>query len=110
MTKNPFNDIAEEYDARFEETPVLYRSELETLQLFILTKGKGLDIGTGRFADELGIITGIDPAPNVAGVARKKDIEFCQTLSNPEPEQVEQPKPGYGKGSFIVIKATKHNE
>ncbi len=209
MSKNPFNDIAEEYDAWFDANPVLYWSELEALRLFIPTKDKGLDIGTGtgRFADELGITTGIDPAPNMAELARNKgiqaqiaqaeelpfadesfdfammvtvdcflddleaayreahrvlkpsgrlvigmldkngaiakhyrntkksgsaysqatfhtpeqtaahlrkagftDIEFRQTLFSPEPEQVEQPKPGYGEGSFVVIKATKHNE
>ncbi|MFH5832927.1 class I SAM-dependent methyltransferase [Halalkalibaculum sp. DA384] len=209
MTKNPFNDIAEEYDAWFEEHSVLYRSELEALKTFIPREGKGLDIGTGtgRFADELGITTGIEPAPNMADLARKKgiqvqiaraeelpfadesfdfammvtidcfldnleaacreahrvlkpggrlvigmldkngaiarhyrntkesgiiysratfhtpdqtaahlrkagfsDIEFRQTLFSPEPEQVEQPKPGYGEGSFVVIKASKHNE
>lgn len=35
------------------------------------------------------------------------DFGFCQTLIVPDPLTVEQPMPGYGKGSFMVIKAVK---
>lgn len=208
MRKNPFNNIAEQYDAWFDENPVIYQSELEALKAFVPREGRGLDIGTGtgRFAGELGITTGIEPAPNMAELARKKGlevhraraeelpfadetfdfammvtvdcflddletayreahrvlkpggrlvigmldkngaiarryqntksssvysqatfhtpdqtaaqlrkagffgIEFCQTLAEPDPENVEQPRPGHGKGSFVVIKGTKNNE
>lgn len=209
MRKNPFDNIAEQYDAWFDENPVLYQSELDALKTFVPREGRGLDIGTGtgRFADELGITTGIEPAPIMAEMARRKgievqiaraeelpfadetydyammvtvdcflddleaayreayrvlkaggrlvigmldkngpiarhyrntkssgsvysqatfhtpdqtakhlkkadftDIEFCQTLMSAKPEQVEQPEPGYGKGSFVAIKAVKPNE
>ncbi|MCH8234020.1 MAG: class I SAM-dependent methyltransferase [Bacteroidetes bacterium] len=34
-------------------------------------------------------------------------FEFCQTLLVPDPEKVETPVPGYGKGSFVVVSGIK---
>lgn len=38
-----------------------------------------------------------------------RELSFCQTLFNPldEIQEVETPEPGWGKGSFVVIKAVK---
>lgn len=38
-----------------------------------------------------------------------KRFEFCQTLFHPldEIKEAEQPKPGYGEGSFVVVQARK---
>ncbi|MBK6586475.1 MAG: class I SAM-dependent methyltransferase [Coprothermobacter sp.] len=38
-----------------------------------------------------------------------KNLSFCQTVfqHTAEDEQVEKPEPGYGKGSFVVVRAEK---
>jgi len=38
-----------------------------------------------------------------------KNLSFCQTVfqDTTEGEQVEKPEPGYGKGSFVVVRAEK---
>ena len=38
-----------------------------------------------------------------------KNLSFCQTVfqDTAEGEQVEKPQPGYGKGSFVVVRAEK---
>lgn len=36
-----------------------------------------------------------------------RNFEFYQSLTVPNPPKVEVPVPGYGKGSFVVIKAEK---
>jgi SAM-dependent methyltransferase len=42
-------------------------------------------------------------------VAGFKHFNFCQTLFRPlnEINEIEQPKPGYGEGSFVVVQARK---
>ncbi len=40
---------------------------------------------------------------------RFKEFKTCQTLFSVDPEKIEQPIPGYDKGSFVVIEALKSN-
>ena len=77
-----FYQYAEDYDKWFD-TPtgkVLFRTEVEAVRLLI--KDQGLDrpfleigVGTGRFAKELGIDSGVDPSNKVLEIAKKRGIK-----------------------------------
>jgi len=74
---NVFDIYPEEYDNWYEENKFAYLSELEALRKVVPVKGKGLEIGvgTGRFAQPLGIRTGIDPSSRMLEVARSRGIK-----------------------------------
>ena len=77
MTKTTsFDEQAREYDAWFEKNNGLYQAELEALRAVIPATGHGVEIGvgTGRFAAPLGISVGVEPAPQMAKLARKRGI------------------------------------
>ncbi len=59
-----FDEHAEEYDRWFDEHPAVFQSELEALKKVLPEKGTGLEIGvgSGRFAERLGIQYGVEPA------------------------------------------------
>jgi hypothetical protein len=58
-------------------------------------KGLEVGVGTGRFAQALNIPYGVEPSRAMANLARKRGIEL--------------PQSGFGKGSFVVIKALKNS-
>ena len=75
----PFNDHVAEYEAWFEKYPFVFQSEAEAIR-DLLPEGDnlyGIEIatGTGRFAKELGIKEGIEPAINMRALALKRGIE-----------------------------------
>lgn len=74
---NPFESIANEYDQWFDDNKNAYLSELEAVKFFIPKGGKGIEIGvgTGRFAQDLGIKFGVEPSERMAQFAIKRGIE-----------------------------------
>lgn len=83
----PFDEQPEEYDAWFEKNKVLYQAELEALRSFIPAGGHGVEIGvgTGRFAAPLGISVGIEPAPQMAQLARQRGIVVREGIAEALP-------------------------
>ena len=77
---NLFNKTAIEYDLWFDEHENAWRSELLALESFIPQGKEGLEVGvgTGRFAAEFGIKTGIEPAHNMAEMARTRGIKVIE--------------------------------
>ena len=71
-----FEKNYKEYDKWFETNEFVYKSELEALRVFVPQKGKGFEIGvgTGRFAAPLGIKIGVEPAKEMAKIARERGI------------------------------------
>jgi ubiquinone/menaquinone biosynthesis C-methylase UbiE len=53
-----------------------------------------------------------DPAEISLGLEKVgfKDFQYWQTLTDPLNEEAEQPESGFGKGGFVVIKASKQKE
>jgi len=74
---NMFDKVVVEYDQWYENHKNAYHSELLAIQQFIPSGKDGLEVGvgTGRFASELGIQKGIEPAPNMAAMAGERGIE-----------------------------------
>lgn len=74
---SPFSISAAEYDQWFARHPLLFESELAALKQAVPQSGRGIEIGvgTGRFAEQLGVATGIDPAPGMADIAKSRGID-----------------------------------
>jgi ubiquinone/menaquinone biosynthesis C-methylase UbiE len=75
-----FNHYAEEYDRWFDtpEGNVLFGMEVEAVRLLtrdIEKPSLEIGVGTGRFAKELGIDTGIDPSFKSLEIAKKRGIK-----------------------------------
>lgn len=75
----PFNDHVAEYEAWFDKYPFVFQSEVEAIRDLLPHGDKlyGVEIaaGTGRFAKELGIKEGIEPATNMRALALKRGID-----------------------------------
>ena len=76
MQNNPFNMYAGEYEDWFRENPVIFQSELEAIKKVMPAEGEGVEvgIGTGVFAEPLGIRYGIDPAQKMLDYARNRGL------------------------------------
>ena len=77
---NIFNENVAAYETWYEKYPEVYRSEVAALKEQFLKlpeniKGIEVGIGTGRFAQELGIKEGVEPANEMAAIALKRGIE-----------------------------------
>jgi ubiquinone/menaquinone biosynthesis C-methylase UbiE len=77
MNKNPFDNLASEYEAWFIENKVLFQSELLALKQVVPVDKKGVEIGIGSgiFAEQLGIRFGIDPSEKMLEYARKRGLD-----------------------------------
>jgi len=75
---SPFDDLASDYDAWFDgEGKVIFAIEVRVLQQVLPSLPEPwleVGVGSGRFAEALGIKTGIDPSVNLVGMARKRGI------------------------------------
>jgi len=71
-----FDEHADTYDAWFEDHQSLYESELHAIRTLLPASGKGIEIGvgTGRFAQPLGIKVGIEPSAAMRKIARERGI------------------------------------
>ena len=77
-----FHEHAEEYDRWFDES-LLYKIELEALRsLHSEMPGPRLEIGVGpgRFARDLDIGFGLDPALGALHLAKKRGVSCCQGI------------------------------
>ena len=75
-----FDDLSEDYDSWFEEHLNVYRGELRMLRPVVPMSGRGLEVGvgSGRFAEPLGIRFGIDPARKLLMMAKRRGIEVIR--------------------------------
>jgi len=74
---NIFDKYYKKYDTWYDKNKFAYLSELAALKKVLPKRGKSLEIGvgTGRFAQALGITTGIDPSKNMIRIARKRGVD-----------------------------------
>jgi SAM-dependent methyltransferase len=81
MIKNldsPFDILASEYDAWFEkEGKLIFDIEVKAFQEVLVMLPKPwleIGVGSGRFAQALGIETGVDPSAKLLEIAKKRGI------------------------------------
>ncbi|MDV2988703.1 MAG: class I SAM-dependent methyltransferase [Dehalogenimonas sp.] len=79
---SPFDPFAEAYDDWFDgEGKLIFASELAALQLVLPDlPGSWLEIGvgSGRFAQALGIDKGIDPSTRLLALAKRRGVQVFQ--------------------------------
>src|SRR4030042_4524047 len=85
--KSVFDKYALEYDKWFDENKEIYHSELLALKEVIPTNKKGLEVGvgTGRFAEPLGVEFGVEPSEAMALIASKKKIKVTKGFAEELP-------------------------
>jgi SAM-dependent methyltransferase len=75
---SPFNDLATEYDAWFDkEGSLIFFTEVEAFKSLLpclLKPWLEIGVGSGRFAQALGIETGIDPSIRLIEMAKRRGI------------------------------------
>jgi SAM-dependent methyltransferase len=75
-----FHEHAEEYDCWYENSLAFAIELMALLSLHTETRGPGMEIGVGpgRFARELGLEFGLDPAWKPLVLAQQRGIQCCQ--------------------------------
>jgi SAM-dependent methyltransferase len=75
---SPFNDLAQEYDAWFDrDGSLIFFIEVQAFRRLLPSLPKPwleIGVGSGRFAQALGIEAGIDPSIKLVEMARKRGI------------------------------------
>ena len=86
-----FDENARAYDAWFEAHRSLYASELAAIRTLVPEAGRGIEIGvgTGRFAEPLGIKVGIEPSPAMRAIARERGINAIDGVAEQLPIESE---------------------
>lgn len=76
VNEDIFAANAREYDAWFDNHALEYKLELEVIRTLLPTSGNGVEIGvgTGRFAESLGITLGIEPAVAMGAIATARGV------------------------------------
>jgi SAM-dependent methyltransferase len=75
---SPFDNLAGEYDAWFDnEGSLIFSIEVQAFKLLLPTLPRPwleIGVGSGRFAQALGIDTGIDPSGKLVEIAKSRGI------------------------------------
>ncbi len=82
-----FNDNSEKYDKWFDKENEIFNLELEVLKKFIPQDKIGIEIGvgTGRFAESLGIKIGIEPSFQMGKIAIERGIDVVGGIAESLP-------------------------
>ena len=84
---SPFQKHTEKYDMWFKENHWVYKAELCAVKALLPEKGRGVEIGvgTGRFAQPLGIKWGIEPSSSMRVIAQKRGIQVIHGVTEQLP-------------------------
>ena len=84
---SPFEKHAEQYERWFEKNRWVYEAELRAVRAMTPTRGRGLEIGigTGRFAEPLGIKNGVEPSKRMREMAQKLGIQAVDGVAEDLP-------------------------
>ena len=84
---SPFEKYAEKYDEWFIENRWVYEAELRAVKAMLPAGGCGMEIGvgTGRFAESLGIKTGVEPSKRMKEIAQRRGIKVLDGVAEKLP-------------------------
>jgi len=73
----PFDQYTQRYEEWFEKNSLAYQSELRAIKELMPSDGTGIEIGvgTGRFAEPLGIEFGVEPSFEMREIALEHGID-----------------------------------
>lgn len=85
--ESPFEEYADRYDSWFEKNQWVYDAELSAVKRMIPVAGRGLEVGvgTGRFAEPLGIRECVDPSKRMGEIAQKRGIRVVRGVAEALP-------------------------
>lgn len=84
---SPFEKYAEQYESWFEKNRWVYEAELRAVKAMMPKEGRGLEIGvgTGRFAEPLGIKDGVEPSKRMRGIAQERGLRVLDGVAEKLP-------------------------
>lgn len=84
-----FDDNIGEYEKWFVENHFVFQSEINAIKKAIPSKGKGIEIGIGSgiFAEHLGISDGIEPSKAMREKAKTRNINVVNAVAENLPYQ-----------------------
>jgi len=100
LVQNPFDIYTDEYEKWFEENKTTFQSELLAIRQVMPTWGKCIEIGIGSgiFAEQLGIKFGIDPSDSMLELARKRNLNVVKGFA----ENLPYPDESFDYAAFIT--------
>ena len=84
---SPFEKYAEQYEEWFVENRWVYEAELRAVKAMLPVGGHGVEIGvgSGRFAEPLGIKIGVEPSKRMREIAQKRGIQVLDGVAEELP-------------------------
>jgi SAM-dependent methyltransferase len=84
---NAFDLHSRDYDAWFDAHPAAFKAEVEAVRQLMPANGAGIEIGvgTGRFAQALGLGEGIDPSAAMRAMAEARGIRVYEGVAEALP-------------------------
>jgi len=89
----PFQKHTSRYEEWFDKNKFAYESELHAVKTLLPRRGRGIEIGvgTGRFAEPLGVCLGLEPSSAMSKVAQERGIQVVEGVAEAVP---------FGEGHF----------
>ena len=83
----PFEKYTDQYENWFEKNRYVYQSEINAIREILPDFDSGIEIGigSGRFAEPLGIKLGIEPSYEMRKIARSRGIEVVDSVAEKLP-------------------------
>lgn len=84
---SPFEKYTSQYEKWFEKNRWVYEAELRAVKSMLPPAGHGVEIGvgTGRFAEPLGIKIGLEPSRRMREIAKKRGIQVVDGVAEKLP-------------------------
>ncbi|MDY7035710.1 MAG: class I SAM-dependent methyltransferase [Thermodesulfobacteriota bacterium] len=84
---SPFEKYTDQYEMWFVKNRWVYEAELRAVKAMVPAVGRGVEIGvgTGRFAEPLGIKMGVEPSRHMREIAQKRGIRVWDGVAEELP-------------------------
>ena len=84
---SPFEKHVDQYEEWFAKNRWVYEAELRAAKDMIPSAGRGVEIGvgTGRFAEPLGIKIGVEPSKRMREIAQNRGIQVLDGMAEKLP-------------------------